>query len=413
MKKNSFVSPVFLVLVCLSLFLLAGCSSSDTVVSPDSDVYAGKLISSELLASYTSDDVNYVIDEYYTPWGLDVDDLFNTSTDVDAYRIKYYTTDIDGELIAVSGLVSIPSPVDGTYPVVQYHHGTQFVNDEVPSNFEISDEAAIGAAIFGAHGYVTSMPDYIGQGDSEADHPYLHSDSMARCCADMLKAVKEFCSTMNIQLSGKLFICGLSEGGHATMALQQYLETSDSEQPFELTGSAPIAGPYDIKECWDFWIEASPPGCSVLAAHLIVSYFDIYEKDGSLDDIFLSPYNTEIRNIDDGTRDGDELYWLLPPALPELLQADFISSVNSGEHTIFEDMELNRTCGFAPVTPTLLVHARDDELAPYSVSELAYNEMVSLGAEDIELIDLGPDIDHVSSIFTGTYIIKQWFDSMK
>ncbi len=413
MKRVEFVSKAVLFLMCLFPALFVGCSSSSSVGDGDSNDYTGKLINSELVASFTADDANSVIEGYYTPWGIDVEDLLDSSTDIDAYAIEYYTTDIDGQLIVVSGLVSIPSPADGVYPVVQYHHGTQFNNDDVPSNFERSDEAAITSALFAAHGYVTSLPDYIGQGASGVNHPYFHSESVARCSADMLKAVKELCNDLNISVSGKLFICGLSEGGHATMALQQYLETTDSEQAFDLAGSAPIAGPYDIPVCWNFWYENSPRTCSPLAAHLILSYMEIYGSDDTLDDIFIPPYNTTITDIDDGTYNSDEMYEMLPKTLPELLQAEFLASVNSGGHPISEEMELNNTYNFGLITPTRLFHARDDEQAPYAVSEIAYKEMSFLGASDLQLIDLGSDIDHVSSIFSGTFLAKEWFDTLK
>ncbi len=413
MKKNKFVSNVVLVLMWLFLAFFTGCSSSDTGGGGDSNGYAGKLIGAELVAFFTADDAVFVVAGYYAPWGIDVEELLNSSTGVDVYAIEYYTTDIDGQLIAVSGLVSLPSPADGVYPVVQYHHGTQFNNADVPSNFERSDEAAICSALFAAHGYVISLPDYIGQGISAVNHPYFHKESVAQCGADMLKAVKELCGDLGVTTSGKLFICGLSEGGHATMALQQYLETTDSEQAFELTGSAPIAGPYDITVCWDFWYENSPRTCSPLAAHLVLSYMNIYGSDDTLDDIFIPPYNTTITDIDNGTYTGDEMYEMLPETLPGLLQEEFLVSVNSGTHRIYEEMELNRTCNFGPITPTRLYHARDDEQAPYAVSEIAYNEMISLGAADLQLIDMGPGISHVDSIFIGTFLAKQWFDTLK
>lgn len=397
----------------LSLVFLMGCSSSNDDGNGDSDIYAGKLINSTPLKTFTAADANSLIEQYYAPTGIDVSDLLNSSTAVNAYAIEYYTTDVDGQLIIVSGLVSIPSPANGVYPVVQYHHGTQFNNSDVPSNPDRSDEAVINSALFAAHGYVTSLPDYIGQGKSKVNHPYLHSQSEANSGADMLKAVKELCSDLDVSLSGKLFITGLSEGGHATMALQSYLETSNSQQAFTLTGSAPIAGPYDLPTCWNFWNEQNPPGCSPLAAHLILAYKDIYEFSDTLDDIFISPYNTTITGINDGTHNGDEMYAMLPTTLAALLQAEFIASVDSQVHPLYNEMVMNNTYNFAPITPTRLYHAQSDELAPYSVSEIAYNKMISLGADDVQLINLGTGIGHVESIFPGTLLAKKWFDTLK
>ena len=58
--------------------------------------------------------------------------------------------------------------------------------------------------------------------------------------------------------------------------------------------------------------ELVPP----LAAHLILSYMEIYGSDDTLDDIFIPPYNTTITDIDDGTYNSDEMYEMLPKNPP-------------------------------------------------------------------------------------------------
>lgn len=413
MKSTWKFSNTALILMLLPLVFFMGCSSSGGDGDSDSDIYAGKLVNATLVKTFTAEDANSLIEKYYVPTGIDVTDLLNSSTDVNAYAIEYYTTDVDGQLIVVSGLVSIPSPANGVYPVVQYHHGTQFNNSDVPSNPDRSDEAAVNSALFAAHGYVTSLPDYIGQGKSKVNHPYLYSESEAQCGADMLKAVKELCGDLDVSVSGKLFITGLSEGGHTTLALQEYLETSNSEQAFTLTGSAPIAGPYDLPTLWNFWKNENSHGGSPLAAHLILAYKNIYEFSDTLDDIFISPYNTTILEINDGTHNGEEMYAMLPKTIAELLQGEFIASVDSQVHPFYNEMVMNSPYNFAPITPTRLYHAQDDKTAPYTVSEIAYNKMISLGADDVELINLGPNIDHASSIFPGTLLAKIWFDTLK
>ena len=410
-KNNKHLFAVLMTVILVSLVFIAGCSSSDD--NGDSDIYSGKLVNATLIQTYTADEVNGVIREYYEPTGIDVTDLLETSTDVNAYVIEYYTTNVDGQKIIVSGLVSIPVSDEESYPVVQYHHGTQFNNQDVPSNPDRSGEAILASALFAGHGYVTSLPDYIGQGKSTVMHPYLHSESEAVCSADMLVAVKELCQLQNVNLTSKLFICGLSEGGHVTMALQQHLETTSTEQPFILTGSAPIAGPYDLTVAWNFWEESSPYSCSPLAAHLILAYKEIYSFTDTLSDIFQSPYDTTITELNNGSYNCKEMYDILPKTLAELLQAKFISSVNSKEHPIYKEMVENNTYEFVPVTPTMLMHAEEDELLPYSASQEVYDYMISQGAQNVELVNLGPGIGHEDSFMPGTLLAKKWFDTLK
>lgn len=96
-----------------------------------------------------------------------------------------------------------------------------------------------------------------------------------------------------------------------------------------------------------------------------------------------------------------------------MLKAEFTDSVNTQIHPFYKEMVMNNTYDFAPVTPTRLYYAKDDELAPYSVSENTYNHMISLGADDVQLVNLGPNISHVGSIFSGTLLAKKWFDTLK
>jgi len=406
-------SKAVLILMLLPLLLSMGCSSSSDGGNSDSDIYAGKLVSSTLIKSFTAQEANTVLEQYYAPMGYDVTDLLNSSTDANAYDIEYYTTNIDGQLIVVSGLVAIPSPANETYSVVQYHHGTQFNNADVPSNPGRSDEATVNIALFGAHGYVASLPDYIGQGKSKVKHPYLVNQSEAVCNADMLKAVKELCSKLSVSVTGKVFITGLSEGGHTTLAVQEYLETSSSEEAFTLTASAPIGGPYDPQTLWDLYITASPKGSAPITAHWILAYKYVYQFDDTLDDIFLPPYNTTIEEIDDGNHNGHEMYEMLPKAVAELLRGEFIAAVDAQIHPFYDEMILNIPYNFAPTTPTRLYHAKSDEIAPYSGAEIAYNKMISLGADDVELIDLGSNLTHEQSIFPGTLLAMRWFDTLK
>ena len=83
---------------------------------------------------------------------------------IEAYKIKYKTTDVDGSEIEASGVVFVPQG-DVEMPIVSYQHGTISDNDNAPSNIESlgNDEYTI-MAVFSSFGFVVSMPDYIGYG---------------------------------------------------------------------------------------------------------------------------------------------------------------------------------------------------------------------------------------------------------
>ena len=398
-------SLVLAIVLCL-LLISGGCSDSSNDVGS-----AGKLVNYVLSKEFTAQEVADAIKNGFSNIpGIDVSEMIATSNAVKGYSIEYYTKNINGELIIVSGFVAFPSPADSEYPVVQYHHGTQFNNQDVPSNPDRSKEAIGCMAVFAGHGYITSMPDYIGQGKSKVKHPYLHIESEATSGADMLKAVKELCGELAVRNNSKLFILGLSQGGQVTMAVQKYLETANSDQPFNLTASTPIAGIYDVPKEWDF-LFTNPPGCSPLAAHITLAYRYIYGFMDTVSELFLPPYDSQILSIDDGTYNGEEMYEMLPKTVEGLLQPNFINEVNAKTHPFYYAIKDNIIDNFAPITPTRLYTGKDDELWPYSYSVDSCNKMKALGAADIEVVDVGSGYSHVESFVPSVIRAKFWFDT--
>jgi len=399
------------VVLSLLLIVFSGCGSNG---SSSTDSNAGKLVQYDFARDYSAQEVAQVTDGAFSQAGENISDLIDSSAAVKAYIVEYYTTDVNGQLIIASGLVALPATATGEYPIAVYMHGTMFNDQDVPScTFNDPDHEALPTiALFAGHGYVAVMPDYIGQGKgAKVARPYLHAATAATSTADMLKAVKELSLALNIKLDSRLFICGLSQGGHATMSLQGYVESTPATQPFNLIASAPFAGPYSITIAWDYWLQNNPHGVSPLVVHLILAYKRIYGFSDTLSDIFLPPYDTTVESIDDGTRSGDQMYKLLPTELTNLLQASFIAKVSNKTHPFYNAMVANSTYNFAPTTPTRLYHAINDELLPYSSSVFTQDHMKSLGAKQVELVILSSEWNHVSSFIPSMLLAKRWFDT--
>ena len=391
----------------------------------------GQLFDATLVASYSAEQVASLVKQAFTWPGEDIRELVATATAVDAYAITYRTEDPQGRPITASGLVAVPSPADGVYPVVQYHHGTQFDNFDVPSSLERSQEGMATLALFAGHGYVASLPDYLGQGglavhfsSSRAEalepsrhekpgpsHPYLHARSMATCAADMLKAVSELSFRLRVRTSSRLFICGLSEGGHATMALQRLIERNAAAQPFRLTASGPMAGPYDVRACWRSFSASGPPGGSPLALQIYLSYAKIYRFDEPLWTVFTPPWPGVVGRIDDGRHNANEMYRMLPETMQGLFDPDFLAAVAAGKNPLAEAMDRNITSDFPAVTPTRLYHAEGDELVPFAASVTARDRMKALGAVDVQVVDTGAGVGHVESFVPSMLMAKRWFDT--
>ena len=155
-----------------------------------------------------------------------------TLNPVVSYAITYNTVDVHGNATVASGAVYLPTLNSCEYaPMIAYNHGTEFKRNNVPSNGSYSGQGLY----FSATGFISVLPDYLGMGVNSGIHPYQHAESEATATIDLIRAVREFLDTNTvIHDNGQLFLTGYSQGGHAAMATNKYIEensivTIDSE----------------------------------------------------------------------------------------------------------------------------------------------------------------------------------------
>jgi hypothetical protein len=206
------------------------------------------------------------------------------------YKIQYETPDLQGVTDTASGLLVIPDMNLGAFPLLCYQHGTVGEKQAVPSNLQ--SEAPI-AFFWGAMGYVTAAPDYLGLGDSRGFHPYVHAASEASAAIDMLYAVRDFVPSLSLSLSDQLFITGYSQGGHAALALQREIQENFG-QDFSITASAPMSGPYSISgEMKRNLFRNDPYFYPAYLPYTLLSYQTVYGNIfNSLDEMFKPGYDS-------------------------------------------------------------------------------------------------------------------------
>jgi hypothetical protein len=236
--KNSNYSQIYQFVNKLVFFALIGSIliSCKKDKPTDNDLY---LVESSLIATITKAQVLTIASVY-----PEVYDLISTKelSDVTVYKIIYKTKNVAGEEILASGALAIPI-TSQALPLLSYQHGTLFDYLDAPSKFFTGEEVRGIAPILASLGYVVSMPDYLGYGESENyPHPYEHSKTLASASFDMLMATKEYIENNSIPMTDKLFLTGYSEGGGATMALHRYIEENSD---FVVTMSAPASGAYN------------------------------------------------------------------------------------------------------------------------------------------------------------------------
>ena len=206
--------------------------------------------------------------------------------DVTLYSIDYKTPGVRGEQANASAALFVPGSGCGTgpFPLVGYAHGTnivkeQKITDPTTTNPELTapdQDPVVVAAIFAAQGYVVVATDYLGLGDSTYPyHPYLHVDSEASAVIDSLRAARTVAAKNGVSLSGQVLLTGHSQGGQVTMGTQRAIEALNSTE-FNLVGSAPSSGPYDLTQTFQDSLANQSQDAPVLAAFILTGYNKIY-----------------------------------------------------------------------------------------------------------------------------------------
>ena len=383
--KKSILPFLLVLLTALTLMACGGSGSNDfTLVDVNPEDSRGKLINAELLASKNA--------SFIIPYA------------VDAYKITYYTTDVKGERIKVSGLLSIPKKDFGEKsPLLSYQHGTIFLNAQAPSNSSTSASAIMKLA---GTGYIVSAADYIGYGESSGQiHPYVHADSLANTSIDMLRASKTFLTSKQVRINDQLFLSGYSEGGYATLALQKSIQDKHSSE-FIVTASVAGAGPFDLTETAKILANKITNEKPAYMSFLLKAYDVIYDLD-NVSGMYQSQYVDTINTMFDGNHSTGTITDNLTTTTANLFNADFLEPLKgTSDHVIKEKLALNNLYDWKPTSPTRFYHGKNDEIVPYINSQKAVSTMKANGASDVSLVDC-PLNTHVQCIiFYAPYTLN-------
>lgn len=325
--------------------------------------------------------------------------------DVEAYKINYTTTDLTGAVDTASGLITFPNTMDVSSPLVLVQHGTVPSREMVPSNLQGGYE--LGAAL-SSIGYVAIQPDYLGLGDSDGLHPYVHADSEASAGIDMIFAAKTFLDELQVTFNDQLFITGYSQGGHAAMAAHRELEANYADQ-LPVTASAPLSGPYSISTATKERLlsdeEYLYPG---YAAWTLLSYNEAYGLYDSLTQYVKQPYAdlaTSFKNeeIDLNTLHADMIAQLNQDfgasVVKNMLHDSLLIAIQMDEnHPLNVALRDNDTFDWAPAAPTRLFYCMSDDQVAFTNSLSADSVMNANGAADVQSRDVAPSADHTGCI---------------
>ncbi len=312
----------------------------------------------------------------------------------DLYEVEYLTTAPDGREVVASGTITLPQNNELNFPYLSYQHGTVFAVDEV-SSVEGADGAdGLISIIASSMGYIVFTPDYLGFGASGDEvHPFVHK-SLGVNSRDFLAAGKQILDSIGFKGNDSLFIMGYSEGGYATLSLQEELSTNPLPD-VDLIASAPMAGPYDMSgTMYDYMINSDSLPFPSYLPYALYGYHSVYDlwDDASL--FFKAPFDSIMANGIDRSLGGGELNDIFPTSAEQLLSDSAYSVFSSNENNqLLEILKENDLTNFIPSVPTSFFHCNDDEIIPVANSQIAYDKMLAAGAPvELVLKDYG---DHV------------------
>lgn len=334
--------------------------------------------------------------EFILEFALPISVEFNVRN----YKITYTTTDAFGQPDTATGLLSFPDQSDFVLPIAVYNHGTVSARGEVPSVEGVLERILVQGVA--GNRFIVLAPDYLGLGDSDGIHPYLHAETQASAGRDMVIAVKKWLAEQEIRHNDQLFVTGYSQGGHASMALARDLEQNPGDDGLTLTAAAHLSGVYDIVPITAGVLglrDVDPSGLS-FAINTLLSYDFVYNLYGGADSLFKEPYLGEVQRFLNDEIDlyvlGESLDTLLEnrnAIVGEMFTDQFVTDVLDSDPTLIAAYNDNDVFDWAPMAPTLIYYCNADLTVNPAQSIFADSVMRVNGADSLLLED-GGALDH-------------------
>lgn len=368
-----------------------------------------------------------IVDGYLTVAGLG--ELTPAPYDVAVCRIQYWTLDsVSQNLVIASGALQVPLEngvmLSSAMPLVAFSHGTQCYRWYVPScphnsptgpyspylllNLETAEAFPYSSA-----GYCIFSPDYTGLGfdTNSVITPYLIADREPIAVIDGIRAVQQLASQIGLNLNGRLFLAGYSQGGHVCLATHKMLE-QDYAAEFRVTASAPGGAPADLSGTIANMLKNGLSGGTTFISFAVAAYQARYQLWQSFSEVFLPAYVNVPDLFYGATKTASYISSQLPGNVRDLLTDSAINQATNSSCLFARTIASNDVYQWRPNCPLTLFYAGSDTTVPPSNSIIAYNTMRALGA-DVTLVNVGENLDH-STGFPDTQIgTLRFFDQYR
>ena len=364
------------------------------------------------LNSYSQNDMNLFLN------GKGVDTTATETNPVESFSIEYKTVNANGDTVLASGAIYLPLiPHCYSTSMLVYEHGTEFTKTNVPYYGSYSARGKYFSGI----GYITVMPDYIGLGINTEIQTYHHSETEASASIDLIRACREFLLINGtIQDNKQLYLTGYSQGGHVAMATNKYIKDYNLQNEFNVVANAPMSGAYHLSGAQrDLVFEDSTYSVPMFLPNIIIGYQSVYGNlFNSYSDVFDPPYaNTYETRVNAGTTSGFFWYLNTPPNHYHFLQDTFVNNllndVNRNVHPMNLALKDNDLHNWVPQNPVRMLYCGSDVVVSPQNSVVALDTMISLGATNVDAINIDPNGGHSSCFTPAVAYVSLWFDSLK
>jgi pimeloyl-ACP methyl ester carboxylesterase len=359
----------------------------------------GALVAVERIGKYPRFAAKYILNSIDLPESIEV------KCGITVYRLRYRTTNYDGSPVIASGLLALPE-TSALNTVVAYHHGTNCLRRDAPSQPGLGEGLLVAAATAGS-GHVLVAPDYIGLGESRDIHPYMHSRVTASASIDCLRAARGFVEHLRGHWPTALFLLGFSQGGHATFAVQQELEKARDPR-FHVKASAPIAGPFHLREVsFPQALTGTSHADAFYLAYIANSYAHVYGQP--LASVLVSPYLERVPSLFDGDHQPRDIEAALPKNPRDLFTFQLLEAYDNARPFWFLDaLKENSVAEWTPIAPIRIYYGDKDLDVLPEEARRAEAAMRGRGA-DVQAVSVGP-VDHEASAIHAVPQALRWFN---
>lgn len=294
-----------------------------------------------------------------------------------AYRILYVSRSVQDDPIFVSGVAVVP-PGDapkGGRRLLTLTHGTTGIADQcAPSRNPGGTELALTGPFIRA-GYLVAQTDYEGLG-TPGRHPYLVGESEGRSAVDAIRAAKQLPDAHG---GDQLGIIGYSQGGHGALWANQVASSAYGKG---LDVRATVAGAPATET--DIIFRAAP-GMPIrgLFMMMVAGYHAAY-PDADLEGILTPKGIKQLGAVDETCVGG---------AMGSFTDGDLIKPIDQWSPIWMRLAEENNPGQVKTPDPILIVHSKQDNLVPATLSTILLGRLCRLG-QTVSRVELDKGQDH-------------------